>query len=178
MFSKYWSFYSTKYLFSLVDAFFSTNGRFSNGNKLYSSTCWPIPSLLWGWLYGWSDPKKEHRLARSFNLSFRYIDDVLSLNNPSFGDLMMHRIYPKELAIKETTDIAKLASYLDLYLKIDGKGKLLTQLYDKRNDFSFRVAKFSFICGNIPLAPVYEVFISQLILCQRSPWLRRLFVSR
>ena len=30
--------------------------------------------------------KKEYRLARSFNLSFRYIDDVLSLNNPNFGD--------------------------------------------------------------------------------------------
>ena len=29
--------------------------------------------------------KKEHRLARSFNLSFRYIDDVLSLHNPSCG---------------------------------------------------------------------------------------------
>ena len=32
--------------------------------------------------------RKEHRLARSFNLSFRYTDDVLSLNNPSFGDLI------------------------------------------------------------------------------------------
>ena len=31
---------------------------------------------------------KEHRLARSFNLSFRYIDHVLSLNNPNFGDII------------------------------------------------------------------------------------------
>ena len=38
--------------------------------------------------------KKEHRLARSFNLSFRYIDDVLSLNNPSIEGLI-HRIYPQ-----------------------------------------------------------------------------------
>ena len=43
--------------------------------------------------------KKEHRLDRSFNLSFRYIDDVLSLNNPSLGDLI-HRIYPKNLKSK------------------------------------------------------------------------------
>ena len=28
--------------------------------------------------------KKEHHLARSFYLSFRYKDDVLSLKNPSF----------------------------------------------------------------------------------------------
>ena len=37
--------------------------------------------------------KTECHLARSFDLSFRYIDDLLSLNNPSFGDLI-HRIYP------------------------------------------------------------------------------------
>ena len=27
--------------------------------------------------------RKEHRLGRSFDLSFRYINNVLSLNNPS-----------------------------------------------------------------------------------------------
>ena len=37
---------------------------------------------------------KKYRLARSFNLSFRYIDEVLSLNNPNFGDTshLLHRI--------------------------------------------------------------------------------------
>ena len=41
--------------------------------------------------------KKEHRLARSFNLSFRYMDDVLSLNNPSFGDLIHIASIPTNL---------------------------------------------------------------------------------
>ena len=35
-------------------------------------------------------------LARSFNFTFRYIDDVLSLNNSRFGDFV-DRIYPIEL---------------------------------------------------------------------------------
>ena len=30
--------------------------------------------------------KSEMKLARSFNFTFRYIYDVLSLNNSSFGD--------------------------------------------------------------------------------------------
>jgi hypothetical protein len=34
---------------------------------------------------------------------FRYIDDVLSLNNSRFGDFVDH-IYPIEYAIKDTTD--------------------------------------------------------------------------
>ena len=61
--------------------------------------------------------KDEHRLARPFKLSVRYIDDELSFNNPSFGDLM-HRIYPKEhMEINDTTDTVKSASYLDLQLR-------------------------------------------------------------
>ena len=32
--------------------------------------------------------KKEHRLARSINLSFRYIDDILSLIIHRFGDFI------------------------------------------------------------------------------------------
>jgi hypothetical protein len=43
--------------------------------------------------------KNERKLARSFNFPFRYIDDVLSLNNPRFGDFV-DRIYPIELEIK------------------------------------------------------------------------------
>jgi hypothetical protein len=37
--------------------------------------------------------KHEKNLARSFNFTFRYIDDVLSLNNSRFG-VFVDRIYP------------------------------------------------------------------------------------
>ena len=63
-------------------------------------------------------PKKnEKKLARSFNFTFRYIDDVLSLNNSMFGDFV-DRIYPIKLEIKDTTDTDRFASYLDLHLEI------------------------------------------------------------
>ena len=66
-------------------------------------------------------PKKnEKKLARSFNFTFRYIDDVLSLNNSRFGDFL-DRIYPIELEIKDTTDTDRSASYLDLHLEIDSE---------------------------------------------------------
>ena len=38
--------------------------------------------------------KKQKKLAQSFNFSFRYIDDVSSLNNPHFKDYL-HLIYPQ-----------------------------------------------------------------------------------
>ena len=75
--------------------------------------------------------KNEKKLARSFNFTFRYIDDVLSLNNSRFGDFV-DRIYPIELEIKETIDTDRSASYIDLHLEIDSEGRLRTKLRQKR----------------------------------------------
>ena len=52
--------------------------------------------------------KNEKKLARSFNFTFHYIDDVLSLSNSRFGDFL-DRIYPIELEINNTTDIDRSA---------------------------------------------------------------------
>ena len=47
--------------------------------------------------------KNEKKLARSFHFTFRYVDDVLSLNNSRVGGFV-DRIYPIELEIKDTTN--------------------------------------------------------------------------
>ena len=75
-------------------------------------------------------------------------------------------IYPRELEIKETTEAAASSSYLDCYLYIDN-GKLTTRLYDKRNDFNFPIVNFPFL-SNIPSAPAYGVYVSQLIRYART----------
>jgi hypothetical protein len=77
------------------------------------------------------------------------------------------RIYPIELEIKDTTDTDRSASYLDLNLVIDIEGRLRTELYDKRDHFNFRIVNFPSICSNIPAAPIYGVYISQLIRYSR-----------
>jgi hypothetical protein len=60
------------------------------------------------------------------------------------------------------TESSTSASYLNVLLNIDADGKLTTQLYDKRDDFSFTIVIFT-LCSNIPLSPAYGVYISQLI---------------
>jgi hypothetical protein len=64
--------------------------------------------------------------------------------------------------------IQVLPSYLDLHLEIDSEGRLRTKLYDKRDDFNFPIVNFPFICSNIPAAPTYGVYISQLIRYSRA----------
>ena len=96
--------------------------------------------------------KNGKKLARSFNFTFRYIDDVLLLNNYRLGDFV-HRIYPIELEIKDTTDTDRSASYLDIHFEIDSEGRLRTKLYDKRDDYNFPIVNVPLICSNIPAAP-------------------------
>jgi hypothetical protein len=66
--------------------------------------------------------KYEKRLARSFNFTFRYKYDVLSLNKSRFGDFV-DRNFSIELEIKNTKDTDRTASYLDLHLEIDSEGR-------------------------------------------------------
>ena len=92
---------------------------------------------------------------------------MLSLSNPRFGNYL-HQIYPDELDIKNTTDTYNSASYLDLKLNIDNEGHLTTNLYDKRDEFSFSIVNFPFLDSNIPTSPAYGVYISQLIRYARA----------
>ena len=59
---------------------------------------------------------KKH-LASQFNLTYRYIDDVLSINNPEFENYL-GQMYPAKLEIKDTIESTTSASYLDLLLSI------------------------------------------------------------
>jgi hypothetical protein len=111
--------------------------------------------------------KSKKKLARSFNFTFRYIDDVLSRSNSRFSDFV-DRIYSIELEIKDTTDADRSASYLDLHLEIDSEGRLITKLYDKRDDFNFPIVNYPFICSNNPAAPAYVVYIFQIIRYPRA----------
>ena len=110
--------------------------------------------------------KKMHE-ARAFNFTYRYIDDVLSINNSRFAEFLP-LIYPPELEIKETTDTASSASFLDLYLEFDDSGQISTKIYDKRDDFNFKIINFPNMCSNIPASPAYGVYISQLIRYARA----------
>jgi hypothetical protein len=106
--------------------------------------------------------KSKTNFPLTFNSSFRYTDDVLSVNNSWFCDYI-HRIYLNEHEVKNTTDTQKSTSYLDLHTDIDNRGRLKIKLYDKRDDFTFPIANFPFISWNIPASPAYGVYISQLI---------------
>ena len=91
---------------------------------------------------------RKEKLASQFNFTYRYIDDVLSINNQDFQNYI-GQIYPTELEIKYKTDSNFSASYLDLVLSVGRDGQLRISLYE-HDDFNFHITNSHFLSRNIP----------------------------
>ena len=124
--------------------------------------------------------RERKQLTSQFNFTYRYIDDILSINNQEFENYL-GKMYPVELEIEDTTKSHISASYMDLLLSIGRDGQHHTSIYDKRDDFNFHIMFFTifqFLSSRIPASPAYGVFISQLIQYSRTCSLYECFIPR
>jgi len=106
--------------------------------------------------------KDDIFLARKFSNSFRYIDDLLMFNNDDLMETHKHNIYPKELILNKENKNNKSCTFLDINVQINGLF-IDTSIYDKRDDFNFRINNFPNLSGNIHEGRSYGIIISQMI---------------
>ena len=104
----------------------------------------------------------ERKIAGKFNLSYCYIDDLISFKNKGFKEFISD-IYPKELTVSKDTEFTSFASDLDLLFTRGKSNNITTKLYDKRDAFGFLIVNFHFMSSNIPSAPAYGVYASNNI---------------
>ena len=111
--------------------------------------------------------REEHRLTSSSDLNFRFVDNILSLNNPSFGDFYRSHLpqrtwdkgYYRHCEVLYWIHICLCTVSLYCLISWPTLRDQLTKLRQTRW-FSFCIVNFPFICGNIPSALAYGVFIS------------------
>ena len=107
--------------------------------------------------------KHDITKAVQFSNTFRYIDDLFSINNVDFGNYIS-AIYPPELQLTDTSTSSTEVCYLDTHIKTGGTNTpFRISIYDKRDDFTFRIVNFPHLDSNIPTNPAYGVYISQLV---------------
>ena len=99
-------------------------------------------------------------VIKAFNSTSRYLDDLLSIDNPYFEG-MVNRIYLPELQLNIAYTSDTEAPFFVLHLSISD-GFVSSKIYDKRDDFNFDIVNFPFLDGDVPRCPSYEVYISQL----------------
>ena len=88
------------------------------------------------------------------------------MNNVYFDD-MVSQIYPSELQLNKANTSDTEAAFLDLHLSISND-IVSTKIYDKGDDFDFKIFNFPFLDGNVPRSTSYRVYISQLICFARA----------
>ena len=121
-------------------------------------------ALEYKWLHNLvnSNDKSKRKLLNSFRHCFRYIDDLITLNNDLAETFDFSRIYPKVLILEKTNKNGLSAEFLDLQIKVDDN-RFNLAIYDKTDDFSFKVFKYPHLDANVHFRRAHGL-ISGLLL--------------
>ena len=84
-----------------------------------------------------------------FSDTFRYIDDLFSINTVDFGNYIS-AMYPSQLELKDTSTSSTKVCYLDTTIKTGDITPFRISTYDKRDDFAFGIVNFPHMGSNIP----------------------------
>ena len=109
---------------------------------------------------------KQADVIDAFNTISRYLDDILNIDNVYF-DNTVSQIYPSELKLNKANTSDTKAAFLALHLSISNV-IVSTKIYDKPDDFDFKIANFPFLDWDVPRSTSYGVYISQLIRFARA----------
>ena len=109
---------------------------------------------------------KQADIIDAFNTKSRYLDNILNFTHVYF-DNMVSQIYPSELQLNKANTSDTEAVFLDLHLSISND-IVSTKIYDKRDDFDFKIINFPFLDGDVPSSTSYGGYISQLIPFARA----------
>jgi hypothetical protein len=99
--------------------------------------------------------KYDNIKARKFGNTFRFIDDLIAINDGGEFEKSYHEIYPPELELKKENLINTNATFLDLHLHINDRN-IFTKLFDKRDDFPFSIVRLPFKQSNMPSKMFYS----------------------
>ena len=117
--------------------------------KPYFPCTFSMPSVFPSVLLRTKFALNGHETASWFNHTYRYIDDVWSINNSDF-EHYPGKMYPDEIEI-----ILVVVSFI-LLMSIGRDGQLHTSVYDKQDDFDFHISNFLFRPMAILSLSLYE----------------------
>ena len=164
-------------VFDLID-FVVDTAYFQIGTTVYQQVIGipmgidPAPFMANLYLYSYEYEFMErmtatnYGVAKAYNKTHRFIDDLGTLNNNGRLGEQYQQIYPPELILNKENANDTRATFLDMDITVDSK-QFITKLYDKRDKFGFDIVSYPDLSGNIPTRPAYGVFTAQIIRIAR-----------
>lgn len=109
-----------------------------------------------------SELKNNSKMVKELNYTFRFIDDITSINSGILFENEIKNIYPNCLKLVKVNDSSDKADVLDMSITIkDNKFDIST--FDKKRHFNFNTVCFPHIYGNLSTKMCYNVFGSQIL---------------
>ena len=106
--------------------------------------------------------KVDYYRAKRINHTFRLIDDITTINSDGIFQEHVCNIYPDSLILNKENIDDTSAHVLDLEINIV-EGKFFVEVYDKRDDFPFKIVQCVSKCSNVSRSSIIGVFGSQVI---------------
>ena len=166
---------------SLIQAvsYLIRNCHFKLGDKLFRQDIGipmgsdPAPAFanlfLFHYESSWLKSIKKNNciLARKFGQVYRYIDDLLALNDGHSFETFHEDIYPEELQLNKENDNPYSTNFLDLHINIEN-GIFTTRLFDKRDHFGFNITRLPYKDSNIPNRMFYSSIAAESLRIFRA----------
>ena len=105
--------------------------------------------------------KDSLQKARRFSHTFRFIDDLLTINDNNLFLQNFKDIYPPELQLNLESS-GDHVTFLDLDLTLV-YGHLDVKLFDKRDSFPFAIVRLPFLSSNIPTTMFYSSIGAEIL---------------
>ena len=110
---------------------------------------------------------KEDRVkAKHFHSTFRFIDDLCTMNDGGEFGRVFKDIYPDELDLKVEHD-GDSASFLHLDIRVEDN-QFVYRLYDKRDAFPFSIVRMPYLSSNIPKKIFYSALVGEFLRIARA----------
>ncbi len=163
----------SKLLFKDGLEYLLNNCFFTCGSKIFRQViglpmgCDPSPFMANLFLYHYESQwirslKKDNiQMARRFANTFRFIDDLLTINDDNIFLENFKQIYPPELQLNLESS-GDVVNFLDLNLT-NNSGHIDVQLYDKRDNFPFSIVRLLFTSSNIPSRMFYNCVGAEIL---------------
>lgn len=112
------------------------------------------------------EEERGREVARMFHMTFRLIDDVLSLDNLEMMQALSLShdnggLYPAELTLNQTSKSSTAVEFLGMNIVAD-QNRLRLSVFDKRKTFPFVVRRYPLMSSLIPRTIPFAVLSGQL----------------
>ena len=163
--------------------FLMNNCHFTIGNKIFQQIIGipmgsdPAPFFANLFLYYFENKwlrnlqRSNLQKARKFSNTFRFIDDLIAVNDGLEFLNHFKEIYPNELVLSQENENIQEATFLDLNIKIVDK-RFTISLYDKRDGFPFNIVRLPYASSNMPSNIFYSSVGAEVLRIARATSLK------